>query len=64
MIKRIFFKFLNVPKAYFSLEEKMGCGVGACRSCVLWAEEIKTVCKEGPIFEKEDLIKWQALKQP
>ncbi len=64
MIKRIFFKFLNVPKAYFSLEEKMACGVGACRSCVLWAEEIKTICKEGPVFEKEDLLKWQVLRQP
>jgi dihydroorotate dehydrogenase electron transfer subunit len=64
MIKRIFPKLLSAPKAYFSLEERMACGLGACRSCVLWMEEIKTVCKEGPVFEKEDLLKWQALKRP
>ncbi len=39
--------------AYVSLEERMGCGVGACLVCVceLTNGEHARVCKDGPVFE-------------
>lgn len=44
--------------AYFSLEAYMGCGVGACAGCVSELLELdKKVCKDGPVFNIED-IKW------
>ena len=43
----------------FSLEERMGCGFGACMGCTLvTAKGPKRVCTEGPVFVKEDLL-WQ-----
>ena len=40
-----------------SLEERMGCGFGACMGCSVQTKNgIKRVCKEGPVFSKEDLI--------
>lgn len=42
-----------------SLENKMACGVGACLCCVENTKEgHKCVCKEGPVFNTEDLL-WQ-----
>ncbi len=42
----------NVP-VYVSLEERMGCGVGACLVCVcdLTGGGHARVCKDGPVFE-------------
>ena len=39
--------------AEISLEEKMGCGVGACLGCAVMTseEKYKHVCKEGPVFD-------------
>ncbi len=43
----------------FSLEERMGCGFGACMGCSLQTKEgTKRVCKEGPVFKKEVLL-WE-----
>lgn len=40
-----------------SLEERMGCGFGACMGCTInTAKGPRRVCKEGPVFFKEDLI--------
>lgn len=40
-----------------SLEERMGCGFGACMGCSIeTANGAKRVCKDGPVFAKEDLI--------
>ena len=40
----------------FSLEERMGCGFGACMGCSVSTKTgTKRVCKEGPVFFKEDL---------
>ena len=40
-----------------SLEERMGCGFGACMGCSVQTKNgIKRVCKEGPVFSKEELI--------
>ena len=41
----------------FSFEERMGCGFGACMGCSCQTiTGPKRVCKEGPVFVKEDLI--------
>ena len=40
-----------------SLEERMGCGFGACMGCTIKTNDgYKRVCKEGPVFRKESLI--------
>ena len=39
-----------------SLEERMGCGFGACMGCtVITASGAKRVCKDGPVFRREEL---------
>lgn len=50
---------------YVSLEERMGCGVGACMGCVAKIKadnpngwEYKRVCREGPVFPAAEVI-WQ-----
>ena len=45
-----------------SLETRMGCGFGACMGCsVKMKSGMKRICKEGPVFEKEEVI-WENLK--
>lgn len=44
-----------------SLEERMGCGVGACLVCACRTvkngeEYLAHVCKDGPVFRAEDVI--------
>ena len=40
-----------------SMEERMGCGVGICVGCSIETHNgIKRVCKEGPVFEADELI--------
>jgi len=46
-----------------SLEARMGCGVGACRTCAVpirasavW--NYKTVCRDGPVFSAEEVV-WE-----
>lgn len=44
-----------------SLEERMGCGVGACLVCACKAVKNSTeyfahVCKDGPVFDKNSVI--------
>ncbi|MBE7004464.1 MAG: dihydroorotate dehydrogenase electron transfer subunit [Ruminococcaceae bacterium] len=42
--------------AQFSLEERMGCGFGACMGCTCETKEgAKRVCREGPVFRREEL---------
>ena len=42
-----------------SLEERMGCGFGACMGCTIKTKNgYKRVCKEGPVFRREELI-WE-----
>jgi len=44
------------PKVYLSLEERMGCGIGACFACVCHTKDdpdghsYKKVCSDGPVF--------------
>jgi dihydroorotate dehydrogenase electron transfer subunit len=42
-----------LPKAEFSLERYMRCGIGVCGSCVI--ENGLRVCADGPVFRAEDL---------
>lgn len=40
-----------------SMEERMGCGFGACMGCTLNTKNgFKRVCKEGPVFDAEEII--------
>ena len=40
-----------------SLEARMGCGFGACMCCSLQTRDgAKRICKEGPVFRKEELL--------
>lgn len=40
-----------------SLEARMGCGFGACMGCsVRTKNEIKRICKDGPVFRKSELF--------
>lgn len=40
-----------------SLEERMGCGIGVCLSCVCDTREgNQRVCKEGPVFNLDEVI--------
>jgi dihydroorotate dehydrogenase electron transfer subunit len=49
-------KTVGVP-CQISLEERMGCGVGACLCCPVKTKNgVKRVCKDGPVFNSEDVI--------
>ncbi|MEW6172968.1 MAG: dihydroorotate dehydrogenase electron transfer subunit [Bacillota bacterium] len=57
------FREAGVPRAEITLEERMGCGVGACRGCAvrIAGEEgpvYKRVCADGPVFRAEEVI-WE-----
>ena len=44
----------------FSLEERMGCGFGACMGCSVRTKTgFKRICREGPVLRKEELP-WDA----
>ncbi len=46
----------NVP-GQLSLEEHMSCGIGACLGCVVdTIHGYRRVCKEGPVFEAQEII--------
>ena len=58
----------NIP-AQLSLESHMACGIGACMGCVIKVTrapehqstrdfEYKRVCKEGPVFEANQIL-WE-----
>lgn len=44
-----------------SMEERMGCGVGACLVCATPMKDgtVKHVCKDGPVFNAEE-VDWDA----
>jgi dihydroorotate dehydrogenase electron transfer subunit len=50
------------PKTYLSLEERMGCGIGACFACVCHTKEdpkgysYKKVCSDGPVFQAGEVV--------
>ncbi len=42
----------------YSFEERMGCGFGACMGCSMKMADgsYKRVCKEGPVFGREEIV--------
>jgi len=69
MLRAVAERALNLEApAWISLDRRMGCGVGACLTCVqrvrladgreTWAR----VCKEGPVFEAREIV-WDATEQ-
>lgn len=41
----------------YSLEERMGCGFGACMGCSIQTKSgAKRVCKDGPVFIREEVF--------
>jgi dihydroorotate dehydrogenase electron transfer subunit len=52
---------------FVSLENRMACALGACRSCVVLtrsgdAVRYRTVCSDGPVFDAEELV-WKELPE-
>jgi dihydroorotate dehydrogenase electron transfer subunit len=49
-------------KAFLSLEERMGCGIGACFACVCHVKDdpsgfaYKKVCTDGPVFKVGEVV--------
>lgn len=48
-------------EAYFSLEEKMACGIGVCLGCAVAIKTddgftYKRVCKDGPVFNRKEIM--------
>ena len=49
-------------KLYLSLEERMGCGIGACFACVCHTADdpegfsYKKVCSDGPVFRAGEVV--------
>jgi dihydroorotate dehydrogenase electron transfer subunit len=45
---------------YLSLEERMGCGIGACFACVCRVDQetdrYKKVCSDGPVFKAGEVV--------
>lgn len=45
-------------KGFISLEERMGCGVGACFACVIPTNEhggYQKICENGPVFPAQEV---------
>ena len=55
-IKRLCEK--NLVECYLSMEERMGCGIGACLVCACESsnnDEYKKVCIDGPVFNSKEV---------
>lgn len=51
MLENLWRRVKDKGKLYFSLEEKMGCGIGICLSCALKGRDrMFHVCKDGPVL--------------
>ena len=58
MLKAVYAK--STTSGQFSFEERMGCGFGACMGCSCHTVTgYKRICKDGPVLEKEEIVKWQ-----
>ena len=57
MLKAITKKLPTKP-GLISLEERMGCGVGACMACVIPTNDGKSyqkICSDGPVFHAQEV---------
>lgn len=59
MLKALEDNYTNKP-LYISLEERMGCGIGACFACVCRESEnstaYKKICSDGPVFQAGEVL--------
>ena len=61
MLKALNSNFAD-KKVFLSLEERMGCGIGACFACVCHTSDdkdgtsYKKVCSDGPVFRAGEVI--------
>ncbi|MDH4036125.1 MAG: dihydroorotate dehydrogenase electron transfer subunit [Candidatus Krumholzibacteria bacterium] len=58
---------MHIPH-YASLENRMGCALGACRACVVpttldGGSHYRTVCHDGPVFDGS-ILRWKELPVP
>lgn len=62
MLKNLALLLGDHPSAEVSVEERMGCGMGACLSCICKVrgngDEFRYahVCKDGPVFKLKELV--------
>ncbi|WP_370875486.1 dihydroorotate dehydrogenase electron transfer subunit [Bacillus horti] len=60
MLRALSQRFEQHEAAYISLEERMGCGIGACFACVCHTPEsdtsYKKICTHGPVFRVGEVI--------
>ncbi len=57
MLQAVTANLIDKP-GHISLEERMGCGVGACFACVIPTDETggyKKICKDGPVFDVQEV---------
>ncbi|WP_067728352.1 dihydroorotate dehydrogenase electron transfer subunit [Oceanobacillus damuensis] len=57
MLKAVTAKLADKP-GMISLEERMGCGVGACMACVIPTDSeggYKKICSDGPVFHTQEV---------
>lgn len=57
MYKAIAAQHIRRKLIQVSLEERMGCGLGACYSCTIKTKlGLMQVCRDGPVFELDDIL--------
>ncbi|WP_017471825.1 dihydroorotate dehydrogenase electron transfer subunit [Amphibacillus jilinensis] len=57
MLRAVQTELTNYP-GYISLEERMGCGIGACYACVVPSKDqatYKKICQDGPVFRANEV---------
>lgn len=58
MLKALKDSYPDKP-VYISMEERMGCGIGACFACVCHTDQHEKayvkVCLDGPVFKAEEV---------
>ncbi|WP_407268024.1 dihydroorotate dehydrogenase electron transfer subunit [Radiobacillus sp. PE A8.2] len=58
MLKAVSHK-LQDYHGYISIEQRMGCGIGACYACVVPSTTepgFKKICKDGPVFKANEVV--------
>ena len=57
MLKALDLRYKETKTGYFSLEERMACGTGACYGCMVETlDGLKRVCKDGPVFKMGEVF--------
>lgn len=57
MMKAVYEKCKGIVPVQVSMENRMACGFGACLGCsIKTVNGMKRVCKEGPVFNGEDVF--------